>query len=82
MATSGVEGKPEVHAIPSTCKKTINGCPSPNAEDKCNKCCRNAGCNRGDCMKNKQTNRKWKCVCNCKYPIEMDCLCDCKFVVL
>ena len=77
--TSGVEGEIEVQTIPSTCRQTIKGCPDPKAEKNCNKCCRHAGCNRGDCRKK---NKNWKCACKCKYSIEMDCACDCKSVVL
>ena len=34
---------------PSSCKINVQNCPGPKADKHCNKCCRKAGCNRGDC---------------------------------
>jgi hypothetical protein len=38
-----------LHMIASSCKINTVGCPSDKADRQCNKCCRSAGCDRGDC---------------------------------
>jgi hypothetical protein len=38
-----------LHMIASSCKINTVGCPSDKADRECNKCCRSAGCDRGDC---------------------------------
>ncbi|VDI16696.1 Hypothetical predicted protein [Mytilus galloprovincialis] len=37
----------------SFCNKNVKNCPSNKADKDCNKCCREAGCQRGDCGQKK-----------------------------
>ena len=39
----------ELYMTAGQCKMTENECPSSKGDKSCNKCCRSAGCNRGDC---------------------------------
>ena len=53
----------DTYSTASSCKINVMGCPSGKADNHCNKCCRKAGCNRGDCHAH-------NCKCKgCKYTL-------------